>query len=220
MSMKETIYRGLALDVCGVLTTHRSVWQFIHEELGIWETRAVRFQEQFLAGTITYREFCEKDAALWANRPVGELTEIVKRLPYREGIGELFETAGRLGLRTGLISTGLTLLTDRIAEDFKVDFSAANRLVTADGVFTGAVEVLVPHDGKGKELVKFARTFGMRPDEVIAVGDGASDIPMFREAGYAVGFGRVTEEVRRAADATTEEDIPSLVGLLTGMRSR
>jgi hydroxymethylpyrimidine pyrophosphatase-like HAD family hydrolase len=59
----------------------------------------------------------------------------------------------------------------------------------------------------------------MRPGEVIAVGDGTSDIPMFREAGYAVGFGQVTDEVRRAADTTTGEDIASLVGLLTGIRS-
>ena len=60
------MYRALALDVCGVLTTHRSVWQFIHEELGLWEGAAVRFQEEFIAGAISYREFCERDAALWA----------------------------------------------------------------------------------------------------------------------------------------------------------
>ncbi len=148
------MYKALALDVCGVLTTHKSVWQFIHEELGLWEGAAERFQEQFIAGAINYREFCERDAALWAGKSVEELAAIVSRLPYREGIGELFETARRLRLKTALISTGLTLLTDRIGADFGVDYAVANRLITADGVFTGGVEVLVPHDGKGKELVQ------------------------------------------------------------------
>jgi len=208
------MYTALALDVCGVLTTHKSVWQFIHEELGIWETHAIHFQEEFLAGTITYREFCELDGALWAGKPVAELTGIVGRLPYREGIGELFETAARLGLKTGLISTGLTLLTDRIAADFPVDYAAANRLVTADGVFTGGVEVLVPHDGKGKELVRFAREVGVSPREVIAVGDGSSDIPMFREAGYAVGFKNTTGEVNSAVDTAVGGDIGALTELL------
>jgi hypothetical protein len=41
------MYRALALDVCGVLTTHKSVWQFIHEKLGLWEGTAIRYQDEF-----------------------------------------------------------------------------------------------------------------------------------------------------------------------------
>jgi phosphoserine phosphatase len=208
------MYKALALDVCGVLTTHRSVWQYIHEELGLWETTAVRFQEQFAEGVIGYREFCEKDAALWAGRPVRELADIVGRLPYREGIGELFETARRLGLATALISTGLTLLTDRIAADFGLEHAAANRLLTADGLFTGEVEIIVPHDGKGKELLRFARRIGISPNEVIAVGDGSSDVPMFREAGYAVGFGKMDGDTAAAADRIIEPSIADLVEVI------
>lgn len=211
------MYKALALDVCGVLTTHRSVWQFIHEELGLWEGNAVRFQEEFLAGTIGYREFCERDAALWAGKAVAELTEIVSRLPYREGIGDLFGTARRLGLKTALISTGLTLLTDRIAADFGVDFSVANRLVTADGCFTGGVEVLVPHDGKGAELLRFARQVGVAPAEVIAVGDGSSDIPMFKEAGYAVGFGNGLDPGGVPLNTKIDESLPVLARKLVSI---
>jgi phosphoserine phosphatase len=209
------MYKALALDVCGVLTTHKSVWQFIHEELGLWEGKAERFQKEFMADVITYREFCELDAALWAGKSVEELAAIVTRLPYREGIGELFETARRLRLKTALISTGLTLLTDRIGADFGVDYAVANRLITADGVFTGGVEVLVPHDGKGKELIRFARRIGVDPSEVIAVGDGSSDIPMFREAGYAVGFGRAPVGIHESRDVDIDESLPTLAGLLT-----
>jgi phosphoserine phosphatase len=208
------VYKALALDVCGVLTTHKSVWQYIHEELGIWGGNAIRFQEEFQAGTITYREFCELDAGLWEGKPVAELTGIVGSLPYREGIGELFETARRLKLATALISTGLTLLTDRIAADFSVDYAAANRLVTENGVFTGGVEIIVPHDGKGRQLLRFARRAGIAPAEIIAVGDGGSDIPMFKEAGYAVGFGDdapVSLGDVGDIDVIVDAQIPSLV---------
>ena len=208
------MYKALALDVCGVLTTHKSVWQFIHEELGIWKGNAERFQEEFVAGTIGYREFCEKDAALWTGRTIDELTEIVSRLPYREGIGELFETARRLGLATALISTGLTLLTDRIAAEFGVDYAVANRLITADGVFTGGVEIAVPHDGKGKELIRFARQVGVAPAEIIAVGDGTSDIPMFREAGYSVWFGEAVHADPEQADIVVDRRISDIIGVL------
>jgi len=211
------MYKALALDVCGVLTTHKSVWQFIHEELGLWAGNAERFQEEFIAGAIGYREFCEKDAALWTGRTIDELTEVVSRLPYREGIGELFETARRLGLATALISTGLTLLTDRIAAEFGVDYAVANRLITADGVFTGGVEIAVPHDGKGEELIRFARQVGVTPAEVIAVGDGTSDIPMFDAAGLAVGFGDSWGSRETSHDVRIKKSLPALADLLNSM---
>ena len=208
------MYRALALDVCGVLTSHKSVWQFIHEELGLWKSTAIRFQEEFHAGTITYREFCELDAALWEGRSAADMTGIVACLPYREGIGELFETARELNLKTALISTGLTLLTDRIAAEFTVDYVAANHLTTKDGVFTGGVDVLVPHDGKGRELIRFARHVGVALSEIIAVGDGSSDIPMFREAGCAVGFGHALDGTGAVVGITVDESLPALAGLL------
>ncbi len=213
------MYKALALDVCGVLTTHRSVWQFIHEQLGLWGGKAVRFQEEFQSGTITYREFCELDAGLWEGRPVEELALVVSRLPYREGIGELFETARNLNLATALISTGLTLLTDRISADFSVDYAAANRLTIRDGVFTGGVEILVPDDGKGRELLRFARRVGIAPAEIIAVGDGSSDIPMFREAGYAVGFGRVPGQRSGSRDIDIDESLPALTKILNSLKA-
>jgi phosphoserine phosphatase len=208
------MFKALALDVCGVLTTHRSIWQFIHEELGIWEGNASRFQEEFSAGLIDYRAFCEKDAALWAGMEVAALGEIVSRLPYRDGITDLFQTAQELGLSVGLISTGLTLLTDRIGRDFAVDFAAANHLVTEDGLVTGGVEIIVPHDGKGHELVRFADAVGTSAGEVIAVGDGTSDIPMFREAGCAVGFGDLTQEVSSVVDRRTGASLLDLAATI------
>jgi phosphoserine phosphatase len=212
-------YKALALDVCGVLTTHKSVWQFIHEELGIWEGNASRFQEEFLAGLIDYRAFCERDAALWAGLEVSRLEEIVSRLPYRQGIAGLFETARRLGLSVGLISTGLTLLTDRIGRDFPVDFAAANRLVTDNGLFTGGVEIAVPHDGKGHELVRYAGAVGVSAREVIAVGDGTSDVPMFLEAGCAVGFGDATEGMGSVVDLRTGTSLYELATTLRDLCS-
>jgi len=208
------MYKALALDVCGVLTGHKSVWQFIHEELALWETTAASFQKEYLAGAITYGEFCDLDAALWAGKPVAELTRIVESLPYREGIGELFETARLLKLKTALISTGLTLLTDRISRDFRVDYAVAHPLVARDGLFTGGVDVVVPHDGKGRQLRRFARRVGIDPSEVIAVGDGGSDIPMFEAAGYAVGFGNELESIHVPRDIDIDESLPALTELL------
>ncbi len=209
-------YKAVALDVCGVLTTEKSVWQYIHERLGLWTGNAERFQEDFNAGLISYREFCERDALLWAGIGAAKMEEIVRGLPYREGIGDLFDGIGALGLVPGLISTGLTLLTERIAGDFGVGFSVANRLILEDGVLTGGVEIAVGHDKKGTALLNFADSISIGVDsaEVIAVGDGLSDIPMFKEAGCSIGFGNVAEDVAEAADLVIGESLFELKELI------
>jgi phosphoserine phosphatase len=217
-------YKAVALDVCGVLTVHKSVWQYIHEELGLWDGVAETFQEDFLAGRITYREFCENDARLWAGRDISILEGIVARLSYREGIEGLFSTLRQLDFSVGLISTGLTLLTDRIKKDFPVDYAAANRLVEEDGVVTGGVEILIGHDGKGEALIDFAREVEVNPSEIIAVGDGASDIPMFRAAGYAIGFEDDTMEngdnSLESVDVMVPARLSDLTSIFQGFRSK
>ena len=207
-------YKAVALDVCGVLTTHKSVWQFIHEELGLWEGRAEKYQEEFRAGSISYREFCERDARLWAGMGLAEMEEIVARVRYTDGVGELFSSLKDRGVIACLISTGLTLLTDRISRDFYIKYSYANYLVSSKGVLTGDVEIRVPHDGKGKALISFWDSVGIEPSNVIAVGDGASDIPMFYEAGFAIGFGEVSGDARGASDVVVPEEIEVLIEVI------
>jgi phosphoserine phosphatase len=216
------MYRAIALDVCGVLTTHKSVWQFIHEELGLWANNAEGFQDDFLAGRISYREFCDLDARLWAGIETREMEEIINRLPLREDIDRLFSFLADRSFPVGLISTGLTVLTDRLARRYDVDFSIANHLVWDNGRLTGDVEIRVEHDGKGTALGQFARSIGVKTEEIIAVGDGESDIPMFQAAGLSIGFipgGSVSEKMKRAADVLITEDMAALIHTLDDLSS-
>jgi len=216
------MYRAVALDVCGVLTTHKSVWQFIHEELDIWTNNAERFQDDFLAGRISYREFCDLDARLWAGIETCQMERIIDRLPLRDHIDELFSFFKDRSLQVGLISTGLTVLTDRLARQYAVDFSIANHLLWKNDRLTGDVEIRVEHDGKGCALRQFARSIGVKPTEIITVGDGESDIPMFQAAGSSIGFvpgGSVSEKMKRAVDVLVTTDMAALVAAVDNVCS-
>ena len=65
-------------DVDGTLTTHRSVWQYIHEQLGLWEGKAERFQQAYRDGEINYGEFCRRDAELWRGLDESRLQELAE----------------------------------------------------------------------------------------------------------------------------------------------
>ena len=88
----------------------------------------------------------------------------------------------------------------------------ANTVEIRDGVLTG--ELLGPIlDGPGKARIlrEIAAREGVRPDQVVGVGDGANDIPMLQAAGLGIAF-RAKEGTRRRADAAIQRN--DFMGLL------
>ena len=98
---------------------------------------------------------------------------------------------------TALVSGGFTLFTAHVAGLCGFDEHRGNVLVVQDGLLTGALEEPVL-DGPAKcdalRALRDAR--GLRAAATLAVGDGANDLPMLREAGLAVAF-RARDVVNR-----------------------
>ena len=92
-----------------------------------------------------------------------------------------------------LVSGGFTFFSERVRTRLKLDFARANMLDVVDGRLTGA---LVPWpwgeivDGleKRRVLLEVAELMGIGPEQTIAVGDGANDLPMMSVAGLSIAF--------------------------------
>lgn len=194
-------YLAVLFDLDGTLTTVDSVWKHIHEALGIWGRDAEADQRRFLDGSIDYETFCRLDAGRWKGQRVRKLRQITDRVELRPGVRELRRHLRNLGLRIGVISTGLTLLAERIHYDLGLDFTIANRLVTRGGCVTGEVKVNVEHGRKDEAVSLFCHQFGVPPGQVISVGDSEGDISMFRAVGFSVAFNPAGEPVASAASA-------------------
>jgi hypothetical protein len=61
----------IIFDLDGTLTRERSIWEYIHKQLGKWVGFAEAYQRRFLAGLISYEEFCELDAKVWKGNEGG-----------------------------------------------------------------------------------------------------------------------------------------------------
>ena len=194
------MYRALLFDLDGTLTPVRSVWQHLHETLGLWEREARRHQQAFEEGSIDYAEFCARDAAHWKGLKEADLRAITDRIPYRAGAREGIAAACAAGAVVGVVSTGLTLLADRARAELGLEYCAANRLLARDGVLTGGVEIEVTHARKGEVVDRFCARFGIAPGEVVSFGDTDGDISMFERTGLSVA---VFPASRRAAQAAS-----------------
>jgi phosphoserine phosphatase len=64
---------SVIFDLDGTLTRVPSPWQYVHERLGVWDTTACHFLNEWLAGGISYEEFCRRDTTLWNGRTLDEI---------------------------------------------------------------------------------------------------------------------------------------------------
>ncbi len=208
-----TAYRAVLFDLDGTLTPVRSVWKHLHEQLGSWKERAAGHKKRFDRGEIDYETLCGLDAAHWKGMVESDLRAITDRIPYRPGARECIHMLMRSGLTVGVVSTGLTLLAERVHRDLDLAYTIANRLVARRGRLTGEVKVNVQHERKEEAVDLFCSQFDVPASEVIAVGDSDGDISMFRRCGFSVAYRPETETTARAASLVHEGE--SLIDLLT-----
>jgi len=185
---KNHSFKLVVFDLDGTLTRERSIWEYIHIRLGKWYGFAEKYQKQFLAGRISYEEFCERDAQVWKGMKVQELLEMVKTVPFHPGADELIAYFKQKGLKLSVVSSGLSILSNWVHQKYGFDYSISNDLLHENGVLTGKVKIQVYYDKKAEWVKKILEQFDVRPEEVIAIGDSAGDVDMFQMVGFSVAF--------------------------------
>ena len=179
-----------AFDMDGTITGVRSSWEYLHRRLGIWEGQAQKYQELYLAGDISYEEFCRLDAAMWRNMSLAQVYSILDEIPLDGNAQKVLDLVVESGAHPVLLSTGLKLLADRLAGSLGFKTRLANELVHREGKLTGEIIIHVsthpPGKTKGDYLRECMRLAGASPRETMAVGDSAGDLDMLQEAGLAI----------------------------------
>lgn len=188
-------YKLIIFDIDGTITTHVSSWQLIHEKLKIWDDQAKKYQDRFLAGRLSYKRFCELDAAHWKGMPEDKLIRIFRKVPYTKNAKICIKRLKKMGFKLAAISTGLQYIADRIKHDLGFDYLLYNRLLSRKGILTGGVDINITHGAKGKIARKILKHFKLQPHEAIAIGDSAGDIPLARACGYSIAFNSTDREL-------------------------
>ncbi len=181
-------FKAVIFDLDGTLTQERSIWEYIHKRLGKWYGFAEEYQKQFLSGEISYERFCELDAQVWKGMRTEKLLEIVKTVPFHQGVDELISYLKEKGMKTALVSSGLSILSNWVHDRYGFDYSISNDLLHEDGILTGNVRINVYYDKKGEWVERILRKFSVKPEEAIAIGDSRGDIDMFEMVGFSIAF--------------------------------
>lgn len=112
-----------------------------------------------------------------------------ERLQLSIGAEQLVRAAQRAGIKVMLVSGGFTFFTERLKARLDLDFAFSNTLEIVDGKLTGKVlGSLCDASAKAAHLANTASLLGFQPSAVLAIGDGANDIPMMQAAGVSVAY--------------------------------
>jgi phosphoserine phosphatase len=176
------------LDCDGTLTKIKSSWEYLHRRLNLWTKNADAYQALFREGKIDYKEFCRRDAFLWRGLPVSAVDKLISEIPYQENAGGVVGELKKSGIFTVIISSGLSLLVDRVKKGLSVDLAFSNELTSRAGILTGDIKINVEYNQKGALVREVLDSLGLRKEEASAVGDGDGDKGMFDEVALPIGF--------------------------------
>jgi len=151
--------------------------------------------EAAMRGEITdFKDSLRRRLALLKGVPASALDQVLReRLQFNPGARELCAALKAAGLKLVLVSGGFTFFTRFVAAELGMDYVRSNELEIIDGKLTGALVMqawgdICDGEEKRRMLVQCAAEIGATPEQCIAVGDGANDLPMMGAAGLSVAF--------------------------------
>ena len=143
-----------------------------------------------MRGEIDWPESLRRRVKCLAGLDAGSLARVYDdRLRLNRGAEKLLTAAKRNGVKTLLVSGGFTYFTDRVRDKLGFDYAYSNNLDIEDAKLVGTVSgPLVDAAGKAAHVVRIRKELGLTRQRVIAIGDGANDLPMMAEAGTSIAY--------------------------------
>jgi phosphoserine phosphatase len=168
--------------------------------------------ERAMNGEMDFKESLRRRVRLLKGTPTSTLQAIANDLQLTPGSEELIHHLKQLGYKIALISGGFTYFTDVLKERLGFDYAFANELEIKDGVLTGEIKGdIIDAEAKGGIVYRLAEMEKISPDSIVAVGDGANDCLMIKNAGLGVAF-NAREILKKVSDGAISRE--NLLGLL------
>jgi phosphoserine phosphatase len=146
--------------------------------------------EQGIRGDVDFERSLRQRVSLLEGMPADRVAAAFERAKLRGGAGEILRDLRRSGhvvaIITGTFEEGVRAALDRAG--VAVDHVVANRLVMENDALTGEVEGPLVDRGKDEALEELVAVEGFDRGQVFVVGNGASDLPMLKNAGTAIGY--------------------------------
>ena len=129
-----------------------------------------------------------------------------------QGTIQLINILKSVGFKVALLSSGLDVFLKGILQSVRLDYAFSNSLRVDDqGILTGELEEPVLTHATKSEILEFIMNAeDVRPDQVIAVGDGSARSQFIRNVGLSIAYNPVDPAVQTDG-VLSDQQITSLL---------
>ncbi|HGO5853466.1 TPA: phosphoserine phosphatase SerB [Mannheimia haemolytica] len=153
-----------------------------------------------MRGELDFEQSLRKRVGTLENAPESILQKVRENLPLMDGFEQMVAILKEHGWKLAIASGGFDYFADYLKQKYGLDFVVSNQLEIIDGKLTGKVlGKVVDAQHKADTLQNLATTFNIPPNQWVAVGDGANDLPMLKTASLGVAL-HAKPKVQEQAD--------------------
>jgi phosphoserine phosphatase len=179
------------------------------------ERHVAAVTERAMRGEIDFAASLAERLLMLEGLPVSVLDDAREQVTVTDGVPELIAEVHRRGGTIAAVSGGFHEVLDPIAAALGIDHARANRLEVADGRLTGRSSgPVIDGTAKRDTLEALRLNLGVPRERVMAVGDGANDLPMMGAAGISVAFCAKPAVREQALHVVDAPDFRELIALL------
>jgi phosphoserine phosphatase len=174
--------------------------------------RIAAITERAMQGELVFEEALIERVRLLKGVTLAQIETLLARITLTPGARMLVRTMRAHGAHTVLVSGGFAQFTEPVAARIGFHETRANRLEIKDGALTGVVlQPVQGREGKRAALAELRDARGLAREKTLAIGDGANDVDMLREAGLGVAY-HAKPKVAEAAGARIDHaDLTALL---------
>lgn len=202
--------RLVVFDMDGTLVDAEIIDE-LAKAAGIGE-RVSELTAQGMRGEIEFKESLRKRVSMLKGLSESTLQRIRENMKLTSGSEELINALKTMDYKLALISGGFTYFTDVLKERFSFDYAYANELVIKNGKLTGEIKGRIIDSKRKAEIMdELVKRENISRGDIIAIGDGANDQIMLKNAGLGIAF-NAKEVLKKVADGSITKN--NLKGLM------
>lgn len=170
-----------------------------------------------MRGEIEFAESLRLRVKLLAGLHESALQRVLdERLSLNPGAQQLVDACKQHGIKTMLLSGGFDFFAGRLQDRAGLDWSQANTLEIIDNKLTGRLlGDIVDAQAKADFLDQKRQELGLESRQVIAMGDGANDLPMMSAAGASIAYHAKSIVQAQADYALNHSGLDGVINLFT-----